>query len=272
MISLTDNEFISLVSFMKNNYGVNLEKKRTLIEGRLTNYIVDKGFSSFSDYLQMLYADGSGNEQTQLVNFLTTNYSYFLREWDHFEFLRNKILPELRTHITDHDLRIWSAGCSSGEEPYTIAMVLADYFGADRASWDMKILATDISQRALEKARTGVYDAEALEKVPAEWRRRFFAKSGTDWEVRQALKDEVIFRTFNLMQEKFPFKRRFHVIFCRNVMIYFDKQTKATLIGKFYEQLEDGGYLIVGQSETVGRDESDFRYIMPSVFRKGRGA
>ncbi len=269
MLSLTNEEFSKLTGYMKANFGINLEKKRSLIEGRLTNYVLEKGFSDFSGYFDVAFSDPTGHEISQLVNFLTTNYSFFLREWDHFEFLRRTVLPELARTVHDRDLRIWSAGCSTGEEPYTISMVLNDFFGMERTNWDLSVLATDISQRALEAARAGVYPAEALEKVPEDWRRKFFThRADGRWEVKPLLRDNVVFRTFNLMQPQFPFRHPFHVIFCRNVMIYFDKETKGNLIRRFYQSLEPGGYLIVGQSETVAREEAPFRYVMPSVFRK----
>ena len=166
MLSLTQQEFEKLTGYMKSNFGIDLTKKRTLIEGRLTNYVLEKGFSNFSGYFEMTFADTSGHEISQLINFLTTNYSYFMREWDHFEFLRSRVLPELRGRMTSRDLRIWSAGCSTGEEPYTLAMLLNEFFGAEAGSWDKKILATDISQRALEVAARAIYPGEAVLKVP----------------------------------------------------------------------------------------------------------
>ena len=271
MLSLTNEEFHTLTHYMKSNFGINLEKKRTLIEGRLTNYVLEKGFTGFSQYFDMLFSGGNEAEITKLVNFLTTNYSYFMREWDHFEFFKTRVLPELKRAVTDRDLRIWSAGCSTGEEPYTLAMLMADFFGTEKSMWDSKVLATDISMRALEAARAGVYADDQLAKVPAEWRSRYFKSAGDGkWEIKPALKAEVIFRTFNLMEERFPFQRPFHVIFCRNVMIYFDRDTKAELIRKFYRMTEPGGYLFVGQSESISRDETGWQYVMPSVFRKGR--
>jgi chemotaxis protein methyltransferase CheR len=270
MLSLTNEEFFTLTDYMKSNFGINLDKKRTLIEGRLTNYLVGRGFSNFSQYFDMLFCDHSEHEVTRLVSYLTTNYSYFLREWEHFEFLKETVLPGLKASVTSHDLRIWSAGCSSGEEPYTIEMLLQDFFGTERDLWDMKVLATDISQKALGLARRGIYTEEQMEKVPSQWRKMYFRElGGGQWEISRRVRDEVIFRAFNLMEEKFPFQKPFHVIFCRNVMIYFDRKTKTQLIRKFYDIAEPGGYLIVGHSESIGRDETDWRYVMPSVFRKG---
>jgi chemotaxis protein methyltransferase CheR len=269
MLSLTTDEFTTLTDYMRSAFGINLEKKRTLIEGRLTNYVLDRGFSTFSQYLDTLFREHSDDEVSRLVNYLTTNYSYFLREWEHFEFLRDRALPGLKETVAGRDLRIWSAGCSSGEEPYTIAMVLSEFFGPERGLWDMKVLATDISQKALAAARKGVYSDAQLDKVPGPWRSAYFRSIGAgQWEIKPALRGEVIFRAFNLMQETFPFQRPFHVIFCRNVMIYFDKKAKTDLVRKFYDIAEPGAYLFVGHSESLSREETRWKYVMPSVFRK----
>ena len=270
MLNLTDGEFVRLTSYLQSSFGINLTKKRTLIEGRLNKYLSDRGFLNFTDYLDLVLKDPNGAEMSQLLNHLTTNFSYFLREWDHFEYLRSHVLPGLRQSIPDGDLRIWSAGCSTGEEPFTLAMLLNDFFALEASRWDKKVLATDISQKALETAKAGSYEDEALAKVPAEWRKKYFTRQGeSNWQVKPALRDEVIFRSFNLMEEAFPFQRKFHVIFCRNVMIYFDRPTKAALIRRFYDHTEPGGYLFVGQSESIGREDAPWQYIMPSVFRKG---
>lgn len=270
MLSLTNEEFRTLTEYMKGNFGINLEKKRTLIEGRLTNYVLEKGFANFTEYLESIFLDKTQTEVTKLVNFLTTNYSYFMREWEHFRFFKDTVLPGFLETVADRDLRIWSAGCSTGEEPYTIAMLLSDFFKPENGMWDRKVLATDISVKALEKARKGVYDEEQLEKIPPEWKTRYFKNLGAGrWEIKPTLRQEVIFRSFNLMEESFPFQKQFHVIFCRNVMIYFDRETKTNLIRKFYRHTAPGGYLFIGQSESIGRDETGWQYVMPSVFRKG---
>lgn len=268
MITISDKEFTMLTEYLKKNYGINLSKKRTLVEGRMNNYLQKNGYMDYSSYFDKLFSDKSGAEMSQVINFLTTNYSYFMREWDHFNFFKNQVLPELKNASKEHDLRLWSAGCSTGEEPYTIAMILGDFFDKQKTFWDTRVLATDISMKALNKAVTGRYDEEALEKVPAFWKTRYFEKAGDEWEVKKQLKEEVIFRKFNLMDEVFPFKKKFHVIFCRNVMIYFDAITKKELVSKFYDHMENGGYLFIGQSESIDRRETQFKYILPSIFKK----
>lgn len=269
MINITDDEFAYLVSLAKKNFGVNLIKKRTLVESRLTNYFIKKNIENFSQYFELLNKDVTNNEMTQLINILTTNYSYFMREHEHFDYLNSRVLPHLKNTIKDFDLRIWSAGCSTGQEPYTLAMILTDFFRETAVSWDYKVLATDISQKVLTKAVEGKYLAEEIEKVPPSWKLNYFNNLlNGEFEVNKHIKNQVIFRKFNLMQEQFPFKKKFHVIFCRNVMIYFDKETKNDLVRKFYDMTQRGGYLFVGQSEGVDTSIIPYEYVMPSVYRK----
>lgn len=268
---ISDREFSELVQFIKRYYGINLAQKRTLVIGRLHNYILQSGFGSFADYWQHVIADRSGDAGTVLVNKLTTNHTYFLREPKHFEFLQQEILPYLaEKEAGAKDLRIWSAGCSTGEEPYTVAMAVDSYFGAEKWRWDSKILATDISVHALEKAQNATYANHQLECMSREWRTRYFRKLDEATSmVADKIRNEVIFRRFNLMNQTFPFKKKFHLIFCRNVMIYFDAETKKELINRFYDHMESGGYLLIGHSESINRNESHYKFIMPAVYRKG---
>jgi len=270
MIDISDKEFIQLVEYVKSNYGINLIHKRTLVAGRMQNYLTQRGIKDFTEYYKLLISDSSGNLVSELVNKLTTNHTYFAREVQHFDFFKNKALPNLVKQCEkSRDLRIWSAGCSSGEEPYTLAMIMADYFGQNRGLWDTKILATDISTKVLNIAKAGIYQNEQLESLPGNWRQSYFKKLDKEKSaVADSIKNETIFRIFNLMNDIFPFKKKFHVIFCRNVMIYFDNRTKADLINKFYENTEQGGYLFIGHSESINREESRYKYIMPAVYRK----
>jgi chemotaxis protein methyltransferase CheR len=261
---------MTLVRWVKDNYGVNLEQKATLVEGRLWNVIKQKGFTSLKDYFDYAVADKSGMEIKTLLTRLTTNYTYFMREDQHYAFLTGTALPNILPELKTKDLRIWSAGCSSGEEPYTTAMVLDDYFGANKSQWDSKILATDISPQVLAMADEAVYPEDRLKNLPAAWKSKYFTKEpGDQFRVKPAIKNEVIFRSFNLM-EPFPFRKPFHVIFCRNVMIYFDKPTRDALIERYYDALEPGGYLFIGMSETVDKNVTRFDFVRPSIYRRGR--
>jgi len=269
MIEIKDSEFRELTSYIKNNYGINLSQKRNLIEGRLSNMLIEKGFTNFLEYIQYIFADPTKMEITSLINKITTNHTFFMRETDHFTYFANKVLPYLQATNKQKDLRVWSAGCSSGEEPYTLAMIMADYFGEEKKIWNTQLLATDISVKVLDLAEKGAYPLEVLQELPGNWRANYFKRVNKDvYQIDEKIKKDVIFRIFNLMDEKFPFKQKFHVIFCRNVMIYFDQQTKRELITKFYDMTESGGYLFIGHSESISRDETRYQYVMPAVYRK----
>ena len=267
-MSISDQDFLKLVQFMQDNYGIDLSKKRTLIESRLSLHIKKMGFPSFNEFVEYAVNDTSGKAVNLLTTKLTTNYTYFMREEEHFKFLQDNILPSLEKKLEEKDIRIWSAGCSSGEEPYTIAMTIDEYFGKTKFFWDTKVLATDISNSMLTAAIKGEYDESRLERLPAGWVEKYFRKKEDGiYEIKEFIKNEIIFRTFNL-QEDFPFKRKFHVIFCRNVMIYFNKETRIDLVKKFYDHLEPGGYLFIGHSESLNGISNDFVYVKPSVYRK----
>ena len=267
---ITDNEFQKLSHFIRQNIGINLnEKKKNLINSRLGAILENGNFDSFSDYYQYILQDKSGEALDQLIDKITTNHTYFYREKQHYEFLISDVLPYLvQKQKAKKDLRIWSAGCSSGEEPYSIAMVLADFLGNYKAFWDTKILATDISTNVLKKAKAGIYTNENIKNNPPMWNRIYFKPFDDNHSVIvNSIKREVIFRRLNLLSS-FNFKKRFHIIFCRNVMIYFDAPTRHKVIRKFYEITEPGGYLFVSHSESLDRGVTSYKYIKPSIYRK----
>jgi chemotaxis protein methyltransferase CheR len=269
MVSINEDEFVELVGFIKNNYGINLFEKKTLVTGRLQHILAEKNLNSFSEYIKYVKADQTGKAITTLINRITTNHTFFLREKEHFNYFQTQVLPCLKKTASNKDLRIWSAGCSSGEEPYTLAMIIADFLGMEQKLWDSRILATDISEKVLEIATQGIYTNEQLQVLPEEWRRKYFKKHDSDSShVVEEIRENVIFRQFNLMNQVFPFKKRFQVIFCRNVMIYFDSETRRQLVNRFYDHTEPGGYLFIGLSESLRREETAYKYIRPSVYRK----
>jgi chemotaxis protein methyltransferase CheR len=270
MLSITDKEFQQLSVYVKDNYGINLkEEKKALVSGRLHNLLVENNFSNYSEYIKYIMEDKTGSAVATLITKITTNHTFFMREANHFSYFKDTVLPYLKATEKTKDIRIWSAGCSSGEEPYTLAMIIDEFFGREKSLWDSKVLATDISDKVLDLAKRGIYSNEGMNTLPSSWKLNYFNKVDNE---RSALLDrirnEVIYRKFNLMDEPFPFKRKFHVIFCRNVMIYFDDKTKYKLINKFYDSMEYGGYLFIGHSESLNRQETRFNYIMPAVYRK----
>lgn len=266
-MTISDADFLRLTQFIQQNYGIDLTKKRQLIVSRLSYTIQTMGYSDFNSFINQLLSKRNPSDIELVINKLTTNYTFFMREQDHFTFFQKTILPELvREHEKDRVISIWSAGCSSGEEPYTIAMYLRDYLGLRSKDWDARILATDISQKALATAKEGIY--ELPDTIPAEWKRRYFQqdpKSGR-FQVVPEIKNCVTFRTFNLM-DPIRFPSKFDVIFCRNVMIYFDQATKDALVQRFYHATKPGGYLLIGHSETLNRN-SGYQTLAPATFRK----
>ena len=268
-MQIQDKDFRNLRDYVKSHYGVNLEKKRALIEGRLSNTITQAGFDGFHEYIEDVLNDKSGIKINMLMTKLTTNYTYFMREEAHYRFMEKTALPYWVAAIKNRDLRIWSAGCASGEEAYTTAMVLCEWFGSKKKEWDTTILATDISIKVLEMAKRGIYPKEHFENLPELWTKKYFTKIGDEeYKVSDNMAKEVVFSQFNLMGDFGRFRKKFHIIFCRNVMIYFDSQTKAALIRKFYDTLEVGGYLFIGLSETLSGISGDFQQVAPAIYRK----
>ena len=260
---ISDEEFLRIANYLKSRYGIDMGQKKVIMNGRLENYMKKEGWKNFNEYMDALQKDSSGKLEKALIDHLTTNHTFFMREFEHFEFFKDTVLPYLKNKESkSKDLRIWCGASSTGEEPYMIAMVLKDFFGMDHKFWDTKVLATDISTKVLQKAIAGVYRSESIEVLPDKWKRHFFKKvPGQDqYMVTEELKKEVIFRQFNLMNP-FPFKKKMHVV-------YFDGPTKQELVQKVYDCLEPGGYLFIGTTETLDRGSSKFQIIRPSIFRK----
>ncbi len=267
---MTQEEFKRIHVFLKNKYGIDMSKKLEIVNGRLENYLRKNGFRNYSDYMNAVETDITGRLEKELVNMLTTNHTYFMREAEHFDYLKQVVLPYLKKkEEKTKDLAIWCGAASTGEEAYTLAMIMVDFFGLEHSKWDTKVLATDVSTEVLQHAVHGVYQAEQVEKIPLTWKRRFMKTdvNGEFYEMTREIKEEVIFRQFNLM-EPFPFRRKMHIIFMRNVMIYFDGNTKKELLKKINDVLEPGGYLFIGRTETLDRDGSSLEMIQPSIFRK----
>lgn len=268
-MNLSDKDFYKLTEYIKKQYGLELSNKRRLVEGRLGCQMTERGYSDCREYLKACFADVSGKELNGLVSLLTTNHTFFMREPEHYRFMREAVLPYLKTaHSDSRTMRIWSAGCSSGEEAYTAAMTVCEYLGEQKSMWDTRILATDISVKALSAAQRGIYTERAVSDLPIDWREKYFTKERGRYKISDTIRGEVIFRMFNLM-DGIPYKREpFDLIFCRNVMIYFDKDTRRALVNKLYDVLTPGGYLFVGHSEGITGEMSRYEYIRPAVYRR----
>jgi chemotaxis protein methyltransferase CheR len=229
---------------------------------------------NFTQYYEYVLSDATGRALNTLIEKISTNHTFFWREYDHFAYFTETVLPEISASLRkrrSRDLRIWSAGCSTGEEPYTLAMLLCEYFGREMSSWETGVLATDISDRVLARCREGMYAAENMAKLPPMLRQSYFERvDGDILRVKEQVRNLVLFRKLNLIREEYPFKGRFQVIFCWNVMIYFDTPTRNALVQRFNRYLEPGGYLFVGHSESLGRANCPLRYIRPAVYQKER--
>lgn len=276
LLEITPEEFTNISRLVYTRFGINLtEKKVTLVKGRLNKIIKTKGYTSFQEYYDAVLADTSGKELLELVDRISTNHTYFYREGDHFTVLRERILPELMNtgRISDiSDLRLWCAGCSSGEEAYTLAMEMKEFCRERMKRPERVILATDISLTALENAQRGEYAAERLRELVPEKRSRYFQLTPTGtYRVKDDLRSVILFKRLNLMSDTYPFKGRFQIIFCRNVMIYFDKPTKDRLVQRMTDLLVPGGYLFIGHSESLGRELKELRYVQPALYQKVGG-
>ena len=267
-MKLTDNEFTRLVDYMYQTFGINLRQKRILIEGRLNLMLTQRGYTNYSDYIDDVLKDKSGQEVSALVSKLTTNFTYFLREEGHYDFLTSIILPEWKSKPLG-ERKIWSAASSSGEEPYSIAMVISNYFGYTKPPFHLSILASDISQNVLKQAKEGIYTADKISKLKQGWAPRFFNKlPGDQYQVNDSIRDMVTYKYFNLNGQLDWRPNMYDLIFCRNVMIYFDQPTKQGLTKRLYDSLKPGGYIFIGMSETLVNLHTDFIYIKPSVYQK----
>jgi len=271
---MEDSVFLAYASIVDRAFGIQLPReKKALLESRLQRLFHEGAetakYRDAAGFLKALKQDGTGKLLKVLAEAITTHHTFFMREADHFWFYRDTVLPWIASSVQDGDIRTWCAACSTGQEAYTLAMLLQDQFGLQGSRWEKTLLATDLSLEVLETAKTGIYGAESLAGLPENWLHGYFhAVSGGRRQVNDVIRQQVLFRPFNLMTPQFPFRKPFHVIFCRNVMIYFDAPVRNRLVRQFYEYLEPGGYLFVGHSETVERQAAPFQYVMPSVYRK----
>lgn len=267
-MELTEKDFLRIREYIRDEFGISLGKeKKSLIYSRLRSVVKEMNFKSFTEYFDFIINEKTNEGITDFINKVTTNHTYFMREPDHFVYYKNTVLPYIeKKYSSSKDLRLWCAGCSSGEEPYTLQMYNQDYF--DSLGWNTDILATDISTKVLTKAVNGIYPNESLDILPDGWKTKYFRKYDKDSSiVVDDIKKKVFFRKLNLMDD-FKFKKPLQVIFCRNVMIYFDNETRQKVVKKFYDALDTGGYLFIGHSESLSQMKVGFKYVMPALYRK----
>lgn len=271
--NLPDRLFQQFSQLVYNQCGINLhEGKKALLQARLNKRLRLTGIRSYDDYYKLITSPGNSNEFIHFLDSVSTNLTFFFRESQHFDFL-DSIFPDLlalKQKEGTTRIRVWSAGCSTGEEPYTLAMCILAHI-QDAFRWDFRVLATDISTRTLEVATRGIYSEDKVQKVPPVMRQMHFRRTDENgrigYEVAPHLKRIITFRRLNL-KDAYPFKGPFDFIFCRNVMIYFDKKTQEELVNKMAGYLAPGGYLFVGHSESLTGLSHNLTYIRPAVYRK----
>ncbi|MDG5766761.1 protein-glutamate O-methyltransferase CheR [Balneolales bacterium ANBcel1] len=265
-LELKSSEFKKVSTLLYDYCGINMhEGKEALVRARLLKRIRKLGLGSFKEYFDYVESDNAGAEFLSLVDVLTTNKTSFFRESAHFDFIRKEVIPEIR----DRHVTWWSAGCSSGEEPVSWAITwLEERVAGHRGS--ARILATDISSIVLNKAKAGIYPVEHIKGIPEYIRKRYFIKNPADpltCRITDEVRSMIRYGRLNL-KEQWPMKGPFHIIMCRNVMIYFDQPTQKKLIDRFVNMLEPGGYLFLGHSETISGTHSGLKNVRPAVYRK----
>lgn len=274
---LSKQEFTELQSYIHQTLGIWLpDGKLTMVEQRIRPLVVESGLGSFGDFLRQRLRNPKPRDLTAFVDRITTNHTYFWREAEHFKYLVERVLPDLLRGIRQRsqrggqlELRMWCCAASRGHEPYTLAMLQREVLGSEYKNFSAGLLATDISDTALQVAIKGRYKGEEVRSLSADLVKKYFVPRPEDeFDVVPELKRDVLYRKFNLKNPAYRFKRPFHVVFCRNVLIYFDMPTKLDVVGKICTQLEVGGYLFVGLAESLGRDVGPLRYVQPGVYRK----
>lgn len=273
-LTIGDAEFEAIRKLVKAKTGISLGlHKRDLVVSRLARRLRSLGLADFRAYVDYLGGD-DGTEMVQMINRITTNKTDFFREKHHFEYLTRTLLPDLAAAgeaSGKRVLRAWSAGCSSGEEPYSIAITLREFF-ANRPGWDVKLLATDLDTSILEKASRGEYEAAALEPVPPAPLNKYFERQGRGDDARFSVKPElrslITFRKFNLMHPEYPIKVPLDFVFCRNVLIYFEQEDKLAILRKFHKVIKPNGHIFVGHSESLMMAKDLFRYVATTVYQK----
>ncbi|SMO67508.1 CheR family methyltransferase [Gracilimonas mengyeensis] len=262
-LKLTNDEFQKVRKIIHGYSGIFIQEgKEALVQSRLMKRVRKLGLSSFKEYLNYVDSDSSGEEFLALVDVITTNKTNFFREAKHFDFIESRVLPELR----GRSVKWWNAGCSTGEEPITTAITLLE--AKQHTGWgSVKILATDLSRDVLEVAKQGVYPASKMAGVPQDILRKYFSHDNGHFHVSNEIRKMITYGRLNLM-DRWPLKGPFNVIMCRNVMIYFNRQTQQELVAKFHQLLEPGGYLFLGHSESIPKENRSFVNLAPAVYQK----
>ncbi len=273
LAALSESQFRRLSTFIETEVGIKMpDNKRIMLESRLRKRLRALSIESFDQYVDFVFS-AHGDEIIHMIDVVTTNKTDFFREPQHFSFLRSQVLPTARTKGWGYGekFKVWSSASSTGEEAYTLAIVLAEY-ARENPGFDFRILGTDISTAVLDAARKGVYRADRVESVDMALRRRYFLRSrdrASDLvRVRADLRKRAQFHRLNLMNERYPIRDRFHVIFCRNVIIYFERPRQVELLQRLYDHLLPGGFLFLGHSESLAGMTLPVQSVAPTIYQR----
>ncbi len=267
---LSDKDFQAFSDFIYNEYGIKMPPvKRVMLQGRLLKRIRELNMNSYTEYKTYFFSqEGQKKEIFNFLNVITTNKTDFFREPVHFDFLRDEVLPK---HQKNSLFKVWSAGCSSGEEPYTISIVLNEYKRL-LPNFNYSILGSDISNKVLTNAAKGVYAENKIALIPLEFKKRYFLKSknrnNPTVRVKPELQKNIALKHVNLMDSHYNMNETFDVIFCRNVLIYFDRATQEKVISKLCNYLKPGGIFFIGHSESLSGMNVPLEHIKPTIFKK----
>ncbi|MFP4498864.1 MAG: CheR family methyltransferase [Vulcanimicrobiota bacterium] len=275
-VKMNDSLFYKFSNYIHREFGIKLPiSKKVMLQSRLQKRLRKLSMKSFKDYYDFVFQTKEGNDElVEMINVVTTNKTDFFREPKHFEYLTSNALPELlnsRLFSIRKKIAIWSAGCSTGEEPYTLSIVLNE-FCEQKFLFSFEILATDISTGVLKMAHNAVYPLNKVEPIPLPLKKKYLLKSKDPGKkmvkINSVARKPVTFSRLNLMDRAFDFKEPFDVIFCRNVIIYFDRPTQEKLLMNYYTHLAPGGYLFLGHSETLNGMDTPFKQVAPTIYRK----
>lgn len=271
---LSDTEFNLLSNFIYSNYGIKMPPaKKSMLQSRLQNRLRENNLSSFKEYCDLVFSDKNGEtEIVHMIDVVSTNKTDFFRENGHFEFMKSTILPEFQNQNNHDKLKVWSSACSSGEEVYTIAMVIEEFLEGTK-QFDYSILGTDISTRILQKAASGIYSEDRIEGLSLNMKKKYLLRSknreNPTVKVVPTLREKTSYARLNLMDDNYhSIPKNFDVIFCRNVLIYFDRPTQEKVINKLCTHLKSNGYFFLGHSESITGINVPLKQIMPTVFKK----
>ena len=272
---LEDNEFRKIASFVESEVGIKMPKsKKLMMQTRLLPRLKILGINNFSDYVEYLFSSeqNRNEESIHLIDAITTNLTHFYRESNHFDYLTTDVIPAL-INSGVKNLNVWSAGCSSGEESYTLSLVIEEFKTSNpNALFDYSILATDVSTKILEKAKKAVYSMESVKNIPVDIKNKYFEKNKesekTEFRIKPEISQKVKFQRLNFMDDDFAVEKEMNIIFCRNVLMYFDKTTQGTVLKKIIKYLSKDGYIFLGHSETIYNMDLPLKMVAPTIFQK----